>query len=106
MMRINFRSRFFIIAAICALIIAGAYAVFVLQKKEPQAPQPSPSPLVSPPLTQEHIGYSTQGRAINAYTFGHGSQQLLFVGGVHGGYEWNSVLLAYEFIDYIKEHPS
>jgi predicted deacylase len=37
-----------------------------------------------------------------AYTFGQGSTHLTFVGGIHGGYEWNSVLLAYQFLDYLK----
>ena len=30
----------------------------------------------------------------------------MFVGGVHGGYEWNSVLLAYQFMDYLKENTA
>lgn len=51
------------------------------------------------------IGYSVENRKIEAYTFGDGPQHLLFVGGIHGGYEWNSVLLAYKFIDYFKLYP-
>jgi hypothetical protein len=27
------------------------------------------------------------------------------VGGIHGGYEWNTILLAYEMIDYFQTHP-
>ena len=50
-------------------------------------------------IKQEVIGTSIEGRAIESYTFGHGSTTLLFVGGIHGGYEWNSVLLAYAMID-------
>ncbi len=50
------------------------------------------------------IGTSVQGRKIDAYTFGVGNKQLVFVGGVHGGYEWNSVLLAYQFIDYLNQN--
>ncbi len=53
----------------------------------------------------EVIGASVEGRDIVAHTFGHGDTHLLFVGGVHGGYEWNSVLLAYAMIDYVREHP-
>lgn len=49
------------------------------------------------------IGQSVQGRDIDAYSFGKGTTRLLFVGGIHGGYEWNSVLLAYKFIDYFSE---
>jgi len=55
---------------------------------------------------QTVIGTSVQGRKIEAYTYGKGEQQLLFVGGIHGGYEWNSVVLAYRFIDYLKANPT
>lgn len=47
------------------------------------------------------IGQSVEGRNIEAYTFGTGDTHLLFVGGVHGGYEWNSVVLAESVIAYI-----
>ncbi|MCK5286035.1 MAG: succinylglutamate desuccinylase/aspartoacylase family protein [Candidatus Pacebacteria bacterium] len=50
----------------------------------------------------EIVGSSVEGRKIEAYTFGNGETQLLFVGGIHGGYEWNSVLLAHKVIDYLK----
>lgn len=51
------------------------------------------------------IGSSTEGRTIEAYSYGDGPTHLVFVGGIHGGYEWNSVLLAYKFIDYLHTHP-
>lgn len=57
-------------------------------------------------FTQSQIGSSVEGRAIEVYTFGNGETDLLFVGGIHGGYEWNSVLLAYQFIDAYKAVPS
>lgn len=53
----------------------------------------------------EVIGMSVEEREIDAYTYGNGETHLVFVGGVHGGYEWNSVLLAYQFIDYIDTNP-
>lgn len=53
---------------------------------------------------QATIGYSVEGRDIESYTYGTGPIDLLFVGGVHGGYEWNSTLLAYRFIDYLEEN--
>lgn len=58
-----------------------------------------------PARSQSVLGASVEGRAIESYTFGDGPTDLLFVGGVHGGYEWNSTLLAYEFIDYFTENP-
>jgi len=52
------------------------------------------------------IGLSVEGRKIESYTYGNGTTHLAFVGGVHGGYEWNSVLLAYRFMDYLSANPS
>lgn len=52
------------------------------------------------------IGTSVEGRIIEAYTYGSGSTHFVFVGGIHGGYEWNSVFLAYRFIDYVNSNPS
>jgi len=52
------------------------------------------------------IGLSVDGRDIDAYTYGRGKTLLMFVGGVHGGYEWNSVLLAYTFMDYLDANPN
>lgn len=51
------------------------------------------------------IGRSVQGRNIDAYTYGVGKTHLAFIGGVHGGYEWNSVVLAYGILDYLDTNP-
>lgn len=51
------------------------------------------------------IGSSVEGRAIEAHLYGTGDTHLMFVGGIHGGYEWNSVVLAYSFLDYLDAHP-
>lgn len=56
--------------------------------------------------TKTIIGKSVEGRDIVAYHFGEGGNEILFVGGVHGGYDWNTSLLAYEAIDYLKANPS
>jgi predicted deacylase len=53
----------------------------------------------------EIIGYSAQKRPIDSYTFGDGKTLLVFVGAIHGGYEWNTALLAWEFIDYLETNP-
>lgn len=65
----------------------------------------------SNPVTATHpistvIGLSTGGLPIVAYHFGNGPQRVAFVGGIHGGSEWNSVLLAYRAIDYFSEQPA
>lgn len=51
------------------------------------------------------IGTSVEGRPLTAYTYGEGETELLFVGGIHGGYEWNSVFLAYRMMDYLEANP-
>lgn len=87
---------------IVGVLVVGAIALgmYVLQP----AP-PAPAPIVPVPKT-EVVGKSVQGRDIVAYTYGTGATNLLFVGGIHGGYEWNSVLLAYMFMDYLKDNPT
>jgi hypothetical protein len=50
----------------------------------------------------EVIGKSVEGRDIQAYRFGNGEKKLVYVGAIHGGYEWNSALLSYALIDYLK----
>jgi len=51
------------------------------------------------------IGSSTEGRNIVAHHYGAGDKEILFVGGIHGGYEWNTVLVAYELMDYLEAQP-
>ncbi|MCB8944688.1 MAG: hypothetical protein H6658_13145 [Ardenticatenaceae bacterium] len=51
------------------------------------------------------IGFSTHNRPIHTYQFGNGPNTVVFVGGIHGGYEWNTILLAYAAIDYFLDHP-
>jgi len=55
---------------------------------------------------QSVIGKSVEGRDITAYHYGTGETELLFVGGIHGGYSWNTSLVAYEMIDYLEKNPN
>jgi hypothetical protein len=50
------------------------------------------------------VGYSTAGRPINSYRIGQGPTNVVFVGGIHGGYEWNTILLAYQALDYFQSN--
>lgn len=50
------------------------------------------------------IGESVRGLPIIAHRFGDGVQHIVIVGGIHGGYEWNTILLAYRAIDYFKTY--
>ncbi len=88
-----------IILVISAGILAAV--VFLGLPKEP----PVAAPRVTTGPTLGVIGSSVEGRKIESYTFGEGRSHLAFVGGIHGGYEWNSVLLAYQFIDYLSANP-
>lgn len=92
------------IALVLLLIIVGGF-LFVLLRKKP-APIIQTTPVASPDPQYKVIGQSVEGRQIESYTFGRGDTRLLFVGGMHGGYEWNSVLLAYDFMDYLKANPT
>ena len=56
--------------------------------------------------TQTIIGKSVQGRDIIAYHFGAGATEIIFVGGIHGGYSWNTALLAYQTMDYLRANPN
>jgi len=66
---------------------------------EPQAAKPEIK-------SETVIGKSIMGRDIAAYHFGTGTKEILFVGGIHGGYAWNTSLLAYQLIDYLKANPN
>ncbi|MBU6500907.1 MAG: hypothetical protein KGJ89_02175 [Patescibacteria group bacterium] len=114
---------FFTGRMITALIIVAVFGVSLLifyslqNKSEPPAPS---EPAVAT-FTIRHviIGSSVEGRPIEAFTYlpssepdtfnplksGSGKTNLLFVGGMHGGYEWNSVLLAYQVMDYLNTNP-
>ncbi|MCO5183722.1 MAG: M14 family metallopeptidase [Anaerolineae bacterium] len=77
---------------------------------QPVAPT-SEATLTPTPAAQEVIaeykivGFSAETHPIEAWQFGSGPNHLIFVGGIHGGYEWNTVLLGYELIDYLSANP-
>ncbi len=54
----------------------------------------------------ETIGTSVSGTAITAYHFGRGDRELLLIGGIHGGYSWNTAALAYDLIAWLDKNPS
>lgn len=55
--------------------------------------------------TKTVIGISVAGNPITAYHFGEGEKELLFVGGIHGGYAWNTVSVAQNLVDYLRVSP-
>jgi hypothetical protein len=52
------------------------------------------------------IGKSVEGNDIVAYHYGEGDDELLFIGGIHGGYSWNTALVAYDLMDYLEKSSS
>ena len=95
-----------LIIVVVLVIIVLVVGVIVLKNSH------QPTPVVIPVAQNKSlepqpvvIGHSVEGRSINVYTYGNGPTHLLFVGGIHGGYEWNSVLLAYTFMDYLDGNP-
>ena len=108
-----------IIVVVLALAVTG----YVVLTKKPSAPVtkspteevttikdpiPVQKPVAKAPVdsTRTVLGKSVAGNQITAYHFGTGEKELLFVGGIHGGYEWNTVLVAYELMDYLKANPN
>ena len=99
------RTGWIVVLVLLLILIVGGFWFF---NRAPEPPVVTP-PIVAPVPTgskEVMIGQSVQGRPITATTYGTGGKHLLFVGGVHGGYEWNSVTLAYQFSDYLKQNPS
>ena len=92
-----------IVIAIIVLALLGAGVFFVFNRVTPVEPTADTEPQNGP--VYKVIGISVEGRSIDSYTYGAGDTHIAFVGGVHGGYEWNSVLLAYTFIDYLDANP-
>lgn len=99
------------------VVVAGAGWYYMSQKpveeviapgtNEPQVVVPATStPAVPENKEQTVIGKSVEGRDIVAYHFGTGSKEVLLIGGIHGGYSWNTSLVTYEAMDYFKANPS
>lgn len=108
-MRAPLKNRTVITVWVFVIFCIGIFAIGDLNKGE--API-TPAVLTKPKITKiesverKVIGTSVEGRTIEAYLYGKGGTHLLFVGGIHGGYEWNTVILAYLFMDYLEANPN
>lgn len=100
--------RYYAVAGIgLTLVLGGLLAWFLLSGDKREAPQ-EPTHTEEPAMATSSVsalGTSVAGREIPLHSFGNGEHNVLFVGGIHGGYEWNSILLAYEMIDYLHSNP-
>lgn len=96
-------NKFTIAGALMTLGVVGlAMWAYWPAAKAPAIVPPAPiaeTPEAQATSTQLLIGTSVKGREIEAYTFGTGDTNLLFVGGIHGGYEANTVRLAEAMIE-------
>lgn len=105
----SFYKKFAIILFGIILFLAILFVIWQTTKKTkiPETKTQIP-PLVvevkTPNPQEKVLGLSVEGRKIESYVFGQGKTQLVFAGGIHGGYEWNSVLLMYELIDYLAQN--
>jgi len=99
------------ITLVVAILVLGV-SILVASKRNRTIDTPSMTQEIvaevrlQPFEKHQQLGKSLEGRSLDVYSYGSGSKHLVFVGGMHGGYEWNSVLLAYQMMDYIKENPS
>ena len=105
------------IISLAVVVIAGVGAYFLTRSSSPKTPVPhEQAATTTPPRSGGEqtggaqdsgktsvIGKSVEGRDITAYQFGNGDTKILFVGGLHGGYEWNTTLVAYELMDYLAK---
>lgn len=100
----HFRDKkYYYITAVAVLVIA-VVCIYFYRGRLPNIE--SVPEVALPSIKSEVIGKSVQGRDIEAFTYGDGSKHLVFVGGIHGGYEWNSVILAYKFINYLNDNQN
>ena len=103
-----------IIIALVVIIIIG-FGIYFITKSlsatknknvNPATQETNANATVEQKTGELVIGKSIEGRDIIAYRYGTGSAEILFVGGIHGGYEWNTALVAYQLTNYLKENPS
>ena len=93
-----------IVTVVIVLAILGGLFLVLTQQPEPETPALEVE-LEAPKAQRSVIGMSVEGRELESYTYGNGENHLLFVGGIHGGYEWNTVVLADQVRDYLDTHP-
>lgn len=108
-----------ITALIIAVVLIGIGAFLLIRyfggdsapkQNQNQVPTPvatSTTQMEEPPKddTKTVIGSSVENRDIVAYHYGTGTKEVLFVGGIHGGYAWNTTLVAYDLMDHLEKNP-
>lgn len=99
----------FVLGTMAVGVIIVVIIFLSLKNNTVKLPPPSiPVVKVEPKIPEvrvETIGHSVEGRKIEVYSYGTGKTHLGFIGGIHGGYEWNSVLLSYQLMSYLQANP-
>ena len=98
------------IIAVVVIILIGLGFYFISTRStvapvEQATTTPSTSTTTETAQIETSIGTTKEGRDIPIFHYGEGDKEVLFVGGIHGGYEWNTTLLAYELMDYLDKNP-
>jgi len=98
-----------IVIALAVIVLASGIYVFSGGERVSTDKTATTTSTSSPQKTAEPqiavIGQSAEGRDIEAYSFGNGETHVVFVGAIHGGYEWNTVLLSRQLIDLFTNEP-
>ena len=89
-----------VILGIYLLVNSFSRSVSLDRDDQSQAPTATTTPAEN--KEQTTIGNSVLGKPIIAYHFGTGSDEVLLIGGIHGGYEWNTSVVAYNLINSLK----
>jgi hypothetical protein len=69
-------------------------------------PTALPIPAITARAPHSLVGQSVDGQQIVAWQFGSGATHIVLIGGIHGGYEFNTVLLSQMLITYFDQSPS
>lgn len=104
-----------LIALVILVVLAAAGWFFFVREGTPpvaEAPTPgtqSPAGTTTPPAplddTKTILGASVEGRPLVAYHFGPSGAQkeIVFVGGIHGGYSPNTTMVAYDLMAFLEK---
>jgi hypothetical protein len=118
--RVQWNDMKYFLIALLTLVIIGSVAYVFQQQSDttviatptpaatstPSVPPPPPTPPVNTgigPVTV--IGNSVNGTPIPAYHFGVGENEVVLIGGIHGGYSWGTSLLGQELVSYFQKNP-
>lgn len=89
-----------------ALTLLIAIAAYKTEPEVDQVPEVTIEDIeIVATSSQAVIGTSVENRDIETFIFGTGKKNILFVGGIHGGYEANSVRLAEAMIEEFQLYP-